>query len=48
VIHHDYTLLTVALCISLIKVSESTECQIVSFGLYQFDDLNEAEIECEL
>jgi len=36
-----------ALCISLIKASECQKVLIVGFGLYQSDDLNEAEIECE-
>ena len=43
--------LTVALCISLIKVSESTSTKkfsIVGFSLDEVDDLNEAEIVCEL
>jgi len=42
--------LTVALCVSLIKASESmsTKSSHVGFSLYQVDYLNEAEIECEL
>jgi len=40
-----------ALCISLIKASESMSTKkvlIVGFSLYQVDDLNIDEIECEL